>query len=127
MPADPSKIKFLVVDDFSTMRRIIRNLLKELGYANVDEAEDGVKGLEKLEECAYDLIVLDVTMPEMDGPTMLANLRARGDRLTAYLQWFLDQLPPQVAVQLTPRDPKRRGSMLTVQLPGRGEQRSGQR
>ena len=45
--ADP-KMKFLVVDDFSTMRRIVRNLLKELGYANVDEAEDGVMGLAKL-------------------------------------------------------------------------------
>jgi two-component system chemotaxis response regulator CheY len=45
MPADPSKIKFLVVDDFSTMRRIVRNLLKELGFTNVDEAEDGVVAL----------------------------------------------------------------------------------
>ena len=42
--ADP-KMRFLVVDDFSTMRRIVRNLLKELGYANVDEAEDGVVSL----------------------------------------------------------------------------------
>ena len=45
--ADP-KLRILVVDDFSTMRRIVRNLLKELGYANVDEAEDGVMGLAKL-------------------------------------------------------------------------------
>ena len=45
--ADP-KMRFLVVDDFSTMRRIVRNLLKELGYANVDEAEDGVMALAKL-------------------------------------------------------------------------------
>ena len=45
--ADP-KMRFLVVDDFSTMRRIVKNLLKELGYANVDEAEDGVQGLAKL-------------------------------------------------------------------------------
>jgi len=45
--ADP-KLKFLVVDDFSTMRRIVRNLLKELGYTNVDEAEDGVVALQKL-------------------------------------------------------------------------------
>ena len=42
--------KFLVVDDFSTMRRIVRNLLKELGYTNVDEAEDGVQALQKLRE-----------------------------------------------------------------------------
>lgn len=43
------KTRFLVVDDFSTMRRILRNLLKELGYTNVDEAEDGVAALHKLE------------------------------------------------------------------------------
>jgi CheY-like chemotaxis protein len=45
--SDP-KMKFLVVDDFSTMRRIVRNLLKELGFTNVDEAEDGVVALQKL-------------------------------------------------------------------------------
>ena len=45
--ADPNT-KFLVVDDFSTMRRIVRNLLKELGYSNVEEAEDGMDGLAKL-------------------------------------------------------------------------------
>jgi two-component system, chemotaxis family, chemotaxis protein CheY len=45
--ADP-KMRFLVVDDFSTMRRIVKNLLKELGYGNVDEAEDGVQALAKL-------------------------------------------------------------------------------
>ena len=48
--------KFLVVDDFSTMRRIVRNLLKELGYTNVDEAEDGVMALAKLVEMARQLI-----------------------------------------------------------------------
>ena len=47
MPADPSKIKFLVVDDFSTMRRIVRNLLKELGFTNVEEAEDGAERSER--------------------------------------------------------------------------------
>ena len=45
--SDP-KMKFLVVDDFATMRRIVRNLLKELGFANVDEAEDGAIALNKL-------------------------------------------------------------------------------
>ena len=48
MAIDPSKLKFLVVDDFSTMRRIVRNLLKELGYANADEAEDGAVALQRL-------------------------------------------------------------------------------
>jgi PleD family two-component response regulator len=45
---DPDKTEILVVDDFSTMRRIVRNLLKELGYTNVDEAEDGAVALQKL-------------------------------------------------------------------------------
>lgn len=73
--ADP-KMKFLVVDDFSTMRRIVRNLLKELGYANVDEAEDGVMGLAKLRAESYDFVVSDWNMPNMDGLTMLQHIRA---------------------------------------------------
>ena len=73
--ADP-KMKFLVVDDFSTMRRIVRNLLKELGYANVDEAEDGVMALAKLRSEQFDFVVSDWNMPNMDGLTMLQNIRA---------------------------------------------------
>ena len=68
--------KFLVVDDFSTMRRIIRNLLKELGYTNVDEAEDGVMALSKLRSDQFDFVVSDWNMPNMDGLTMLQNIRA---------------------------------------------------
>lgn len=68
--------KFLVVDDFSTMRRIVRNLLKELGYANVDEAEDGAAGLAKLKGGNYEFVVSDWNMPNMDGLTMLQNIRA---------------------------------------------------
>ena len=52
-------IKFLVVDDFSTMRRIVRNLLKELGFANVDEAEDGVIALQKLKAGGFEFVVSD--------------------------------------------------------------------
>ncbi|MFP5394205.1 MAG: chemotaxis response regulator CheY [Gammaproteobacteria bacterium] len=73
--ADP-KLRFLVVDDFSTMRRIVRNLLKELGYANVDEAEDGVMALAKLRSEPFDFVVSDWNMPNMDGLTMLQNIRA---------------------------------------------------
>jgi len=73
--ADP-KTKFLVVDDFSTMRRIVRNLLKELGYANVDEAEDGVMALQKLRSEKFDFVVSDWNMPNMDGLEMLKNIRA---------------------------------------------------
>jgi two-component system chemotaxis response regulator CheY len=68
--------KFLVVDDFSTMRRIIRNLLKELGYTNVDEAEDGVMALSKLRSEQFDFVVTDWNMPNMDGLTMLQHIRA---------------------------------------------------
>jgi len=74
MAADP-KMKFLVVDDFSTMRRIVRNLLKELGYTNVDEAEDGVQALNKLRGDKFDFVVSDWNMPNMDGLTMLKQIR----------------------------------------------------
>jgi two-component system chemotaxis response regulator CheY len=69
-------MRFLVVDDFSTMRRIVKNLLKELGYANVDEAEDGVQALAKLRSETFDFVVSDWNMPNMDGLTMLQNIRA---------------------------------------------------
>jgi two-component system chemotaxis response regulator CheY len=58
------------------MRRIVRNLLKELGYANVDEAEDGVMALAKLRAETFDFVVSDWNMPNMDGLTMLQNIRA---------------------------------------------------
>jgi two-component system, chemotaxis family, chemotaxis protein CheY len=69
-------LKFLVVDDFSTMRRIVRNLLKELGFINVDEAEDGAAALRKLQDGNYDFVVSDWNMPNMDGLTMLQSVRA---------------------------------------------------
>lgn len=73
--SDP-KTKFLVVDDFSTMRRIVRNLLKELGYTNVHEAEDGVAALAKLSNDTYDFVISDWNMPNMDGLDLLKNIRA---------------------------------------------------
>jgi two-component system chemotaxis response regulator CheY len=72
---DPN-MKFLVVDDFSTMRRIVRNLLKELGFNNVDEAEDGVVALHKLRSGKYDFVVSDWNMPNMTGLDLLKNIRA---------------------------------------------------
>lgn len=72
--ADPN-IKFLVVDDFSTMRRIVRNLLKELGFTNVDEAEDGVAALSKLRSAHFDFVVSDWNMPNMTGLDLLKNIR----------------------------------------------------
>ena len=69
-------LKFLVVDDFSTMRRIIRNLLKELGFTNVDEAEDGVAGLAKLRGGDFDFVISDWNMPNMTGIELLRAIRA---------------------------------------------------
>jgi len=69
-------MKFLVVDDFSTMRRIIRNLLKELGFTNIDEAEDGVSALAKLRGGGFDFVVSDWNMPNMTGIELLRAIRA---------------------------------------------------
>ncbi len=69
-------LKFLVVDDFSTMRRIVRNLLKELGHASVDEAEDGQAALAKLKRDSFDFVISDWNMPNMDGLQLLQSIRA---------------------------------------------------
>ena len=69
-------IKFLIVDDFSTMRRIVRNLLKELGYNNADEAEDGVAALAKLRGGDFEFVVSDLNMPNMNGFELLRQIRA---------------------------------------------------
>jgi two-component system chemotaxis response regulator CheY len=69
-------LRFLVVDDFSTMRRIVKNLLKEIGYANAEEAEDGVEGLAKLRSSKFDFVVCDINMPNMNGLEMLRQVRA---------------------------------------------------
>lgn len=70
---------FLIVDDFSTMRRIVRNLLKELGYTNVDEAEDGLAALSKIKKNNVDFVITDWNMPNMDGLTLLKNIRSSPD------------------------------------------------
>ena len=69
-------MKFLIVDDFSTMRRIIRNLLKEIGYGNADEAEDGQVALSKLRSGHFDFVVSDINMPNMNGFELLGNIRS---------------------------------------------------
>jgi len=75
-------MKILIVDDFSTMRRIVRNLLKEIGYANADEAEDGQVALKMLRDGAFDFVVSDLNMPNMDGFELLRQIRA-DDKLKA--------------------------------------------
>lgn len=69
-------LKFLIVDDFSTMRRIVRNSLKELGYTDVDEAEDGVAAFNKLRNTHFDFVVSDWNMPNMSGIELLKAIRA---------------------------------------------------
>jgi two-component system chemotaxis response regulator CheY len=69
-------IKFLVVDDMPTMRRIVRSILKELGFDNVEEAEDGADGLNKLRAAKFDFVISDWNMPNMDGLEMLKAIRA---------------------------------------------------
>jgi two-component system chemotaxis response regulator CheY len=69
-------MRFLIVDDFSTMRRIIRNILKEIGYANADEAEDGQAALQKLRSSEFDFVVSDINMPNMNGFELLQTIRA---------------------------------------------------
>lgn len=68
-------MKILVVDDFSTMRRIIKNILKEIGYVNVDEADDGSTALEKLKGGSFDFVVTDWNMPNMPGIDLLKAIR----------------------------------------------------
>ena len=74
--SDPTQLKFLVVDDFSTMRRIVRGLLKEMGCNNVDEAEDGVAALRMLGAQRYDFVVSDINMPNMNGFELLKSIKA---------------------------------------------------
>ena len=69
-------MKIMVVDDFSTMRRIVKNLLKELGYQNFEEADDGANALAKLKSGSFDFIVSDWNMPNMTGLDLLKAVRA---------------------------------------------------
>ena len=68
-------LRFLIVDDFSTMRRIVRNLLKESGYADAEEAEDGVAALQKLRNGRFDFVVSDINMPNMNGFELLKHIK----------------------------------------------------
>ena len=74
--ANPSELKFLIVDDFATMRRIIRGLLKEMGCLNADEAEDGAVALNMLKQNKYDFVVSDINMPNVNGFDLLKAIKA---------------------------------------------------
>ena len=74
--SNPTDLKFLIVDDFSTMRRIIRGLLKEIGYLNAEEAEDGSVALNMLKNGRFDFVVSDINMPVMNGFELLTAVKA---------------------------------------------------
>ncbi len=71
-----TSIKVLVVDDFATMRRILKNILKQLGFKNLVEADDGTTAYEVLEQQDVDLIISDWNMPKMTGLELLKKVRA---------------------------------------------------
>jgi two-component system, chemotaxis family, chemotaxis protein CheY len=75
MPADPN-MKILVVDDMSTMRRIVKNIMKQLGFANVEEAENGQDALDKLKADTFGFVISDWNMPVMTGIQLLRAIRA---------------------------------------------------
>jgi two-component system chemotaxis response regulator CheY len=72
----PRDLPILVVDDFATMRRIVRNSLRQLGFTNVVEAADGNEALEKLKESEFQLIITEWNIPTIDGSDLLKAVRA---------------------------------------------------
>jgi two-component system chemotaxis response regulator CheY len=75
----PSELRFLIVDDFSTMRRIVRGLLKEMGCPRAEEAEDGVTALKMLKSGRFDFVISDINMPNMNGFDLLNAINADDD------------------------------------------------
>jgi two-component system, chemotaxis family, chemotaxis protein CheY len=71
-----AEMKFLVVDDFSTMRRMVKSVLNELGYSNVTEADDGSTALPLLRDGNFDFLITDWNMPGMPGLELLKAVRA---------------------------------------------------
>jgi two-component system chemotaxis response regulator CheY len=69
-------MKVLIVDDFATMRRILRNILKQIGFTDINEADDGSTALKELKKEKYDLILSDWNMPEMPGIDLINAIRA---------------------------------------------------
>jgi two-component system chemotaxis response regulator CheY len=69
-------MKILIVDDFATMRRILRNILKQIGFTNITEADNGKNALKELKKGNYDLVLCDWNMPEMPGIDLLNTVRS---------------------------------------------------
>jgi|TARA_B100002003_G_C14093253_1_gene525785 two-component system chemotaxis response regulator CheY len=75
MPANP-EMKILVVDDFATMRKMVRNILRQLGFNNIEEAEDGNAALTQLNSQAFDFVITDWNMPKTSGLELIQAIRA---------------------------------------------------
>jgi two-component system chemotaxis response regulator CheY len=71
-----TELKFLIVDDFSTMRRIVRGLLREMGCLHAEEAEDGAVALSMLKASKFDFVVSDINMPNMNGFDLLKSVKS---------------------------------------------------
>ena len=104
MPADPN-MKILVVDDMSTMRRIVKNIMKQLGFANVEEAENGQDALDKLRAESFGFVISDWNMPVMTGIDLLRAIRAD------------DKLKAIPVLMVTAEAQKRRYSVSSVIFP----------
>jgi len=90
-------IKILVIDDFATMRKVIRNLLKQVGYENIVEAEDGVLAMRVLKSQKIDLVISDWNMPNMTGLELLKAVRADEDlKTTPFLMVTAEALQDNV-------------------------------
>lgn len=74
-----AKKNVLIVDDYATMLRIIKNLLKQIGFDNIDEANDGASALEKVKGKKYDLIISDWNMEQMSGLDLLTSIRTSNE------------------------------------------------
>jgi len=91
------QLKILVVDDFATMRKVVRNLLKQGGYENIVEAEDGVTALKVLKSQKVDLVISDWNMPNMTGLELLKAVRADEDlKTTPFLMVTAEALQDNV-------------------------------
>jgi two-component system chemotaxis response regulator CheY len=91
------QIKILVVDDFATMRKVVRNLLKQGGYENIAEAEDGVTALKVLKSQKIDLVISDWNMPNMTGLELLKAVRSDDDlKATPFLMVTAEALQDNV-------------------------------
>jgi len=90
-------IKILIVDDFATMRKVIRNILKQIGFENIVEAEDGVAALKILKSQKIDFIIADWNMPNMNGMELLKTVRADSDlKKTPFLMVTAEALQEHV-------------------------------